>query len=172
MYASTLPCYRSFSRYSYAQVSRLSSRKLSVRWQVPTSRCYASTATKKPSRIRNVIIGTTIAVFAGFGYLSVTDTRSSLHQLAVPVIRLVFPDAEDAHEAGVQLLKGLSRFSLHPRARGNQDEQAGDLEIEVLGHRLMNPLGISAGLDKHGEIPTQLLAIGAGKGEGYFVDAN
>ena len=137
---------------------------------MPNSRSYATRATTKPPRIRNVIVGTTIAAFAGFGYLSITDTRSSLHQLFVPIARVVFPDAEDAHEAGVHLLKGLSRFNLHPRARGNQDEQVRDLEIEVFGHKLVNPLGISAGLDKHGEIPSQLLALGAGKGEGYFTN--
>jgi dihydroorotate dehydrogenase len=30
----------------------------------------------------------------------------------------------------------------------------------VFNHTLANPLGITSGLDKHGEIPTQLLALG------------
>jgi len=30
----------------------------------------------------------------------------------------------------------------------------------VFGTKLVNPLGISSGLEKHGEIPTQLLALG------------
>lgn len=57
------------------------------------------------------------------------------------------------------MLKGLYRFGLHPRERGRPDD-AGDLSVEVFNHTLTNPLGISSGLDKHGEIPTQLLALG------------
>lgn len=30
----------------------------------------------------------------------------------------------------------------------------------MFGYTLDNPLGISAGLDKHGDIPDQLLALG------------
>jgi len=56
-----------------------------------------------------------------------------------------------------RILKELSRLGLNPRER---DQDAKDLETEVFGTKLVNPLGISSGLDKHGEIPTQLLALG------------
>jgi len=69
----------------------------------------------------------------------------------------MWPDVEDAHKASVRNLKELSRLGLNPRER---DQDAKDLETEVFGTKLVNPLGISSGLDKHGEIPTQLLALG------------
>ena len=126
------------------------------------SRAYANSAIKAPSRTRSIVISTTIALCAGFGYFYAIDSRASAHRwLAVPLIRGIWPDAEDAHEAGEKLLKGLSRFGLHPRERGKPDD-ARDLEakIEILGCTLTNPLGISAGLDKHGNIPTELFALG------------
>jgi dihydroorotate dehydrogenase len=124
--------------------------------------CAYTTAApvQRPSRIKNILIASTILLAAGLGYNYITNTRASVHRwLAVPLIRAVWPDAEDAHESGVRLLKELHRFGLHPRERGRLDD-AKDLETEVFGYTLVNPLGISSGLDKHGEIPTQLLALG------------
>ena len=100
------------------------------------------------------------AVFLGtfIGYIEITDTRAGIHRwLAVPLIRTMWPDAEDAHKAGIRIPKELSRLGLNPRER---DQDAKDLETEVFGTKLVNPLGISSGLHKHGEIPTQLLALG------------
>lgn len=115
---------------------------------------------QKPSRIRNILIASTIFLGAGLGYIEITDSRASVHWwLAVPLTRAIWPDAEDAHEGGVRLLKDLHRIGLHPRERGRPDD-AKDLETEVFGYTLVNPLGISSGLDKYGEIPTELLALG------------
>ena len=36
-----------------------------------------------------------------------------------------------------------------------------DLEIEVFGKTLASPIGTSAGIDKHAEIPDALFALGA-----------
>lgn len=132
-----------------------------VRSLESNSRLYATASPlQRPSPARNILLFSTIFLGAGLGYFYVTDTRASVHRwLAVPLIRAIWPDAEDAHEAGVHLLKELYRFGLHPRERGRPDD-AKDLETEVFGHTLVNPLGISSGLDKHGEIPTQLLALG------------
>jgi dihydroorotate dehydrogenase len=74
------------------------------------------------------------------------------------LVRTLYPDAEDAHETGVKILKELCRFGAHPRERGPDGINGRDTEI--FGHNLSNPLGISSGLDKHGEIPSQLLALG------------
>jgi dihydroorotate dehydrogenase len=113
---------------------------------------------EKPSLAKNILLSVTIASGAGLGYLYLTDTHASVHRwLAVPLVRAIWPDAEDAHQAGVNVLKELHRFGLHPRERGHD---AKDLEIDVFGHTLVNPLGISSGLDKNGEIPTPLLALG------------
>ena len=140
------------------------------RYSLTPFRCYIGTPSlqsrsytprllvEKPSLAKNVLLSVTIVLGAGLGYLYITDTRASVHRwLAVPLVRAIWPDAEDAHHAGVNLLKKLHRFGLHPRERGHD---AKDLEIDVFGHTLVNPLGISSGLDKNGEIPTPLLALG------------
>ncbi|QIX00204.1 hypothetical protein AMS68_005721 [Peltaster fructicola] len=71
-------------------------------------------------------------------------------------------DAEDAHHAGVDYLKATYKFGIHPRERSKDDEVLGNLKVEVFGHVLDNPIGISGGLDKDAEIPDALLALGPG----------
>ncbi|ORY05829.1 hypothetical protein BCR34DRAFT_571768 [Clohesyomyces aquaticus] len=130
----------------------------------PASRAQEASenASSFATRSKNFILGTSIALALSFGYLYVTDTRASVHQwLVVPALRLVYPDGEDAHHAGTASLKALYSFGLHPRERGNPDA-AGDLEVDVFGHRLSNPIGTSAGIDKGAEVPTPLLALGPG----------
>ena len=131
--------------------------------QKPTSNFRTYTTTKsiqRPSRLRTIFIASAICLGAGLGYLYISDTRASVHRwLVPPLVRTIWPDAEDAHKGGVVILRELHRFGLHPRERGRPDD-AKDLETEVFGYTLVNPLGISSGLDKHGEIPTQLLALG------------
>ena len=57
-----------------------------------------------------------------------------VHQwLVIPTLRRIYPDAEDAHEAGNHLLKMLYQFGLHPRERDDPDK-AGHLKIEVELH--------------------------------------
>ncbi|MCJ1464286.1 Dihydroorotate dehydrogenase (quinone), mitochondrial [Pseudocyphellaria aurata] len=112
------------------------------------------------TRSKNLLLGTSIGLLVAFGYYYITDTRASVHQwLAVPSLRWIYEDAEEAHEAGTKALKTLYELGLHPRERGNIDS-AGNLAVEVFGHRLANPIGISAGLDKGAEIPTPLFSLG------------
>ena len=102
-----------------------------------------------------------LVVTFAFGYLYMTDTRSSIHQwVTVPILRLVWDDAEEAHKVSINTLKRLYKLGIHPRERGRKDSE-GDLGVDVFGHRLVNPIGISAGLDKHGDIPSPLLDLGA-----------
>ncbi|KAI9876738.1 MAG: Dihydroorotate dehydrogenase (quinone), mitochondrial [Pleopsidium flavum] len=104
--------------------------------------------------------GASIALLFLFGYFYVTDTRAGIHQWIVdPSLRWIYDDAEEARGAATRALKGLYEFGIHPRERGNPDK-AGDLTVEVFGHTLSNPVGISAGIDKHAEVATALLAIG------------
>jgi dihydroorotate dehydrogenase len=56
-------------------------------------------------------------------------------------------------------LKTLYKFGLHPRERDGLDAR-GQLQVQLFGHALSNPIGTSAGIDKHAEVPSQLLAIG------------
>ncbi|KAI2789073.1 hypothetical protein POX_e07100 [Penicillium oxalicum] len=116
---------------------------------------------KKAARgSRKILYGTTLAVTLLVGYVYGTDTRASIHRyLVVPLIRQLFPDAEDAHHVGVDSLKFLYQYGLHPRERGNPDND-GALTTEVFGYTLANPIGISAGLDKHADIPDALLDLG------------
>ncbi|KAF2877533.1 hypothetical protein BDV95DRAFT_559498 [Massariosphaeria phaeospora] len=127
-----------------------------------TASATASNARSVATRTKNFVYGGALALGLSFGYLYITDTRASFHEwLAVPVLRRLYPDGEDAHHAGNRILKVLHSFGLHPRERSNPDA-AGDLEVSIFGHTLSNPIGTSAGIDKGAEIPTPLLAIGAG----------
>ena len=147
----------------HRRFSKRSSNPLRCYARTPKSdlRVYTTTRpVQRPSRIRNILVASSVSLGILLSYLYITDTRASVHRwVAVPLIRAIFEDPEDAHIGGLRLLKGLYRFGLHPRERGRPDD-AGDLETEVFNYTLANPLGISSGLDKHGEIPTQLLALG------------
>jgi dihydroorotate dehydrogenase len=67
------------------------------------------------------------------GYVYGTDTRASVHRYGVvPLIRALYPDAEDAHHVGVDTLKMLYKYGLHPRERGDPDGD-GALATEVGG---------------------------------------
>ena len=83
------------------------------------------------TRFKNLFLGTVISASLVLGYFYVTDTRAGIHQWAVvPLLRWMYDDAEEAHEAGTRALKGLYEFGIHPRERGKPDD-AGDLQVEV-----------------------------------------
>lgn len=99
-------------------------------------------------------------------YLYATDTRASYHQWLVPrLIRVLYPDAEDAHHIGTQALKVLRELGLNPHERPTRTPgivpEPSDLAISVFDTMLANPIGISAGLDKDAEIPDALFELGA-----------
>ncbi|KAL2074281.1 hypothetical protein VTL71DRAFT_8059 [Oculimacula yallundae] len=126
----------------------------------PASTAAAADARSLVTRLKNLLYGTSLSLFAVFSYLYITDTRASVHQwLVVPTLRWVYPDAEDAHHAGTKALKALYSFNMHPRERGSRKEEA-DLSIVVYGQKLQNPIGTSAGIDKLAEIPDALFALG------------
>ncbi|EAQ87478.1 hypothetical protein CHGG_04097 [Chaetomium globosum CBS 148.51] len=129
----------------------------------------SSSAKRTPSTARNVFLTTLLATTATVTYYYATDTRASIHQWLVPrLIRVLFPDAEDAHHAGTAALKTLYPLGLHPRERPPFPEDAhpatgtNPLAVTVFGTTLANPIGISAGLDKDAEIADPLFALGAG----------
>ncbi|KAI9774687.1 MAG: Dihydroorotate dehydrogenase (quinone), mitochondrial [Geoglossum simile] len=98
-------------------------------------------------------------LFLGLGWYYVTDTRAGVHRwLVVPALRWWYRDAEEAHEAGTKALRALWELGLHPRER--EDVDGGVLEVEVFGQMLSNPIATSAGIDKHAQVPTALLALG------------
>lgn len=100
-------------------------------------------------------------------YIYATDTRASVHQwLVPPLLRALFPDAEEAHHVGTVGLKVLHELGLNPRERPTRSPgivpEPSDLAITVFDTPLANPIGISAGLDKDAEIPDVLFDLGAG----------
>ncbi len=120
----------------------------------------ASTIASPVASLQNLFYGSALILGSGLLYLYVTDTRASIHRwLVVPALRILYGDAEEAHHAGNSALKLLWQFGLYPRERGDPD-RAGDLQVEVFGYTLVNPIATSAGLDKNADIPNALFAIG------------
>ncbi|CRG86818.1 dihydroorotate oxidase [Talaromyces islandicus] len=116
----------------------------------------------KPAKsvFRKYVFRTSLVLTLLSGYFYATDTRASIHRyVVVPLVRWLYPDAEDAHHAGVDALKELYRLGLHPRERDSPDKD-GKLATEVFGYTLSNPIGISGGLDKHADIPDPLFELG------------
>ncbi|KAL8936698.1 MAG: hypothetical protein Q9211_004056 [Gyalolechia sp. 1 TL-2023] len=157
-----VPCKHAWSRQTNVRqnLHHAPLRFASTAAAAAASAASAQDALSLLTRIKNLLLGTTIGFTLILGYYYVTDTRASIHEwLVIPCLRYVYPDAEDAHEFGNRALKALGRFGLHPRERGHLDAK-GDLAIDVFGHMLDNPIGTSAGIDKHCDIPDQLLAAG------------
>lgn len=84
------------------------------------------------------------------------DAKSSIHEYVIcPLIRNV-TTAEDGHRLGVFLMS----WGIAPKLRGDYDDK--DLEVDLFGKKLSNPIGIAAGLDKNGEIIDPLFDTGFG----------
>lgn len=127
-----------------------------IRRSASTNQQAAPTA----SRLVNFFYGTTLVLGLGIVYVYVTDTRASAHRyVVIPALRLIYRDPEEAHHAGNHVLKSLWEVGIHPRERGNPDGKK-DLETEIFGQILQNPIATSAGIDKHADIPDALFAIG------------
>jgi len=151
-------------RASLSHPPRLSNTSQSSR------RAASSSATANPDvlpRLKLSLLAGSIGASLYLLYYYATDTRASFHRWAVPpLLRLVYPDAEDAHHAGTEALKTLYNLNLHPRERPssstNESLSTNPLSVTVFGTELRNPIGISAGLDKNADIPDVLFALGAG----------
>ncbi|KAL4986345.1 hypothetical protein BDW68DRAFT_163461 [Aspergillus falconensis] len=148
-------------RYASDSGAAAATTKAIAETAAETAKESAKEAPKTAGRgLRRTVLGTSLALTLLVGYVYGTDTRASVHRYGVvPLIRALYPDAEDAHHVGVDTLKLLYKYGLHPRERGDPDGD-GALATEVFGYTLANPLGISGGLDKHAEIPDPLFAIG------------
>mgnify|MGYP002717903169 FL=1 len=85
---------------------------------------------------KKALYGASLALTLLVGYIYGTDTRASIHRYGVvPLIRLLWPDAEDAHHIGVENLKMLYQYGLHPRERGEPDRD-GALATEVMAFKI------------------------------------
>ncbi|KAK0726529.1 hypothetical protein B0T21DRAFT_422221 [Apiosordaria backusii] len=131
----------------------------------PASTSSSSSSFYGGSSAKTIAISAALGTSAVLLYYYATDTRASFHKYIVPrALRVLFPDAEDAHHAGTTALKALYSLGLHPRERVQDVDPSGakPLSVNVFGVELSNPIGISAGLDKDAEIPDPLFALGAG----------
>ncbi|KAF3767220.1 FMN-linked oxidoreductase [Cryphonectria parasitica EP155] len=122
---------------------------------------------RRPFRLGTLALTTSLAATLTLSYLYATDTRASYHQwLVPPLLRAVYPDAEEAHHVGTRALKLLYELGLNPRERPTRTpgivREPSDLAVTVFDTTLANPIGISAGLDKDAEIPDVLFDLGAG----------
>ncbi|KAF3062346.1 Dihydroorotate dehydrogenase (quinone), mitochondrial [Daldinia childiae] len=142
-----------------------SSRRSPAQLRTRIATRNASTSTNSPptSRLKTAFYMTSIAVSGYVVYVYGTDTRAFVHRYVVPpLLRYLYPDAEEAHDVSVSSMKTLYNLGLHPRERSSSSISNGpDISVSVFGEQLANPIGISAGLDKHADIPDPLFALGA-----------
>lgn len=135
--------------------------------RIPQRQASTTTTPASPSlllsRLKVVLLSTTLAASGAALYLYATDTRASVHQwLVPPLLRLLYPDAEDAHHAGTKALQTLYALGLHPRDRTSTSSLPNNpIGITVFDTPLRNPVGVSAGLDKNADVPDALFALGA-----------
>ncbi|XP_075966299.1 dihydroorotate dehydrogenase (quinone), mitochondrial [Anarhichas minor] len=98
------------------------------------------------------IIGSGSLLFASY-LTAVGDERFYTNQLMPLLQRIV--GAETAHVLAVKMI-GLGLVPL------NRYQDPASLEINVLGLKFRNPIGIAAGFDKHGEAVDGLYKVGFG----------
>ena len=120
-------CHRPFIARPSLSSKPLRQQHLQIR--ATSSSTTALNARSASTRFKNLFLGSAISIALLLGYALGTDTRSSFQKLPPPILRLLYPDAEESHHAGNYILRALYKFGLHPRERGN--DGGGDLAILV-----------------------------------------
>ncbi|KAI1746582.1 hypothetical protein F4782DRAFT_544148 [Xylaria castorea] len=146
-----------------AAAARRAPRQLPRIYQRASS-TSSTTGPSLASGVRTAAFITGLTLSGVAGYIYATDTRAFVHRYVVPpLLRFMYPDAEEAHNVAVSSMKNLYSLNLHPRERASVLAADGgpDISVSVFGTHLANPIAISAGLDKHAEIPDALFALGA-----------
>ncbi|WVN85863.1 dihydroorotate dehydrogenase (fumarate) [Cryptococcus depauperatus CBS 7841] len=127
-------------------------------WKTINLARSASTTVTSSARPRRHYFSTALllgggVLFAAYYY----DSRSLLHEYVVmPVIRLT-ANPEEGHKLAVRLL-GLPKWA-RPRDIGYDGEE---LQSELFGFKLKNPIGIAAGFDKDADAIDGLFDLGFG----------
>jgi dihydroorotate dehydrogenase len=94
-----------------------------------------------------------ILACSGLFLLYASDVRAGIHRAAtMPLVRF-FIDPEKAHELAV----ALAKLGWIPRDRSPDDPV---LETHIFHKTISNPIGLAAGLDKHGEAIDGLFSLG------------
>ncbi|KAJ3594293.1 hypothetical protein NHX12_006624 [Muraenolepis orangiensis] len=98
------------------------------------------------------ILGSGTVLFAS--YLTVTGDERFYADRLMPLLQRVV-GAEEAHVMAVKLLSlGVTPL--------NRYRDPASLEVNVMGRKFRNPVGIAAGFDKHGEAVDGLFKVGFG----------
>jgi dihydroorotate dehydrogenase len=123
------------ARACFLQQNRYSLLRTNRRYASTTPETVAEVTTQAAKKtkggFRKFVFRSSLAVVLLGGYLYFTDTRASVHRYAVvPLVRWLWPDAEDAHHWGVASLKELYDWGLYPRERGYPDRD-GSLATDV-----------------------------------------
>lgn len=126
----------------------------------PTRSLFTSRTAAPPSRFGTLLRSTVLVGVLGAGYLYISDSRAGVHRwVTIPILHaFTKDDPELAHRLGVEALKANGRLGL-VKDRGVDGKE---LEVELWGHKLQNPIGMAAGFDKHGEAIDGLLDVGFG----------
>ena len=121
-----------------------------MRVQAGSGRRAASTGPVKSAVTSTLLVVGGVAAIAYY-----YDSRSLVHErVAMPLVRLL--DAEQGHKLAVKL---LANKWLRPKDRGVDGEE---LQAELFGMPLNNPVGVAAGFDKDADCIDGLFDLGFG----------
>ncbi|WWD17974.1 dihydroorotate dehydrogenase (fumarate) [Kwoniella shandongensis] len=127
----------------------------SVSRSVPALRYASTTSSTSPPRR---YLSTTLLLGSGVLLLAYYyDSRSLLHEhVVMPLVRFAL-DPEEGHKLAVRVL-GWDKWA-RPRDMGVDGQE---LQAELFGHKLNNPVGIAAGFDKDADAIDGLFDLGFG----------
>ncbi|ODO07321.1 dihydroorotate dehydrogenase (fumarate) [Cryptococcus wingfieldii CBS 7118] len=130
-------------------------RRIAPSSLITVSKRFASTSAPRPGRR---YLSTTLLLGGGvLGLAYYYDSRSLLHEhVVMPITRLV-ADPEEGHKLAVRVLS-WDKWA-RPRDMGVDGPE---LQAELFGHKLTNPLGIAAGFDKDASAIDGLFDLGFG----------
>ncbi|XP_078525382.1 dihydroorotate dehydrogenase (quinone), mitochondrial isoform X3 [Lissotriton helveticus] len=112
----------------------------------------AGKSLKKQLKDALIILGGGSLLFTS--YLTAVGDEQFYSNLLMPILqKLVNPEL--AHTLSVQMIS----WGLVPRSR---HKDSSTLEVQVLGKKFRNPVGMAAGFDKHGEAVDGLFKVGFG----------
>ncbi|KAI9637500.1 putative Dihydroorotate dehydrogenase mitochondrial precursor [Dioszegia hungarica] len=124
--------------------------------RVGLSTTVRQASTSGPAGTARRFVKTTILLASGAAFLAYHyDSRSMLHdKIAMPFIRLL--DAEDSHKLAIKM---LGNWWIRPRDKGVDGPE---LQAELFGLPISNPIGMAAGFDKDGDAIDGLFDLGFG----------
>jgi len=146
-----------------------------------TMECGAvAQARQRWRRLRWILGGGGIATGLGGGYLAQWATKpeseertpcawTRMYRVARPVLFQL--DPESAHKAALWGLQAYGAMARVPRKILGPPEVDPALEVDVLGIKFSNPIGISAGFDKNAQLVSHYDLLGVGYAEVGSVSA-